>query len=162
MDHPLRLYHKWHRRSGRPWIAAAIPLSLAVILLAGCTPLPMPDNEPLRAAAPEFPARSGASEACDPTDVGVEVVHAAWAHVHERYPTQPWPNRVYLVGDYSAASPGASQSMHVVLCSNPTGFVWEGEVVWRLDCACCRVQVEGIRELFVTLPTAVAGPSEPQ
>ena len=160
MVHLIRLYRMCRRTTGRTLIAAAIPLSLALILLVGCTPLPMPYGEPPRVSTPELRASSDSAEPCEPPDVDVEVVHAVWAYVHERYPTQPWPNRAYLVGDHSAAPPCENQPMHVVLCSHATGFTWEGEALWRLDCECCRVQVEEIHEVFVAVSTEVTDPSE--
>jgi hypothetical protein len=92
-------------------------------------------------------------------DLDLEVVHAAWAYVHEHYPTQPWPNRIYLVGDRSAAPVYQAQYQHLVLCTHATGFVWEGEVAWRQECAGCRVEIEGIRELFVAAYAAVTAPN---
>ncbi len=43
--------------------------------------------------------RADSEELCRPPDVDTEILQAAWAYVHERYPMQPWPNDVYLVGD---------------------------------------------------------------
>lgn len=135
-----------------------IGVILAGILLAGCVlvPPPAPQTEPGRSA---ISARAGAQVSCEPPSADVEIVHAAWAHVHERYPAQPWPDEIYLVGDRDVPPPCTDQPAHIVLCSHATGFVWEGELAWSQACACCRVRVEGIRELFVALPGSDATPA---
>jgi hypothetical protein len=136
----------------------AIVLILAGMLLAGCILIAPPAEQTQRGLS-AVPPRLDSEVSCELPNVDVEIVHAAWAYIHERYPVQPWPDDVYLVGDRSAAPPCQDQPVHVVLCSHATGFVWEGDVVWNRSCACCRIQIAGIRELFVAMPASEVVPT---
>jgi len=167
--HPLPLYYPdalddaWGfapRRKLPPprMLFCLILLVLALSLPAGCA-LSIPPSALPSEVTPELPARTDAGELCRPPDVDAEILQAAWAYVHEHYPMQPWPNDVYLVGDRNAMPSRPVEPLHIVLCSHPTGFVWEGKVVWRLDCACCRVNTLEIRELFVAMPADVSASS---
>jgi hypothetical protein len=133
-------------------------LLLTISLSAGCA-FSIPPGALPPEATPELPEPVKSQAPCRPPNVDAEIVRAAWIYVHERYPAQPWPNDVYLVGDRSVTPPCQDQPVHIVLCSHATGFVWEGDVVWNRSCACCRVQVEGIRELYVAMPGANAIPT---
>jgi hypothetical protein len=145
---------------GTGFFFASVSIAAALLLCASCAlqaPSPVDVTSPV---VQQSASVASAEASCELRDL--EMLQAAWAYVRESYPTQPWPNRVYLVGERSAAAPLREQSLHVVLCSHATGFVWEGDVVWRSECACCRAQVEGVRELFVTTTTAVTVPGEDQ
>ena len=161
---PDALDDSWEFASRRKLSPPRVVLSLVLLVLAlslsaGCASSIPPSALPPE-VTPELPAHADAGELCRPPDVDAEILQAAWAYVHEHYPMQPWPNDVYLVGDRSAIPSRPVQPLHIVLCSHPTGFVWEGKVVWRLACACCRLQVEEIREVFVAMSTEVTGQSE--
>jgi hypothetical protein len=139
-----------HDISGRDSLADAIVLLLAAMLLAGCilVPPPVTQTEPERSA---ISAQPTAEISCEPPSADVEIMHAAWAYVHERYPAQPWPDDVYLVGDRNVASLCRGQPIHVVLYSHATGFLWEGDLVWSRSCPCCQAQIEEIRELYAAM-----------
>jgi hypothetical protein len=124
-------------------------LLAALLLVTGCTPSLRIIARPL-VSSPE-PSAAGSPEPCDAPDVDDQVVQAAWAYVHARYPAQPWPDDVYLPQDWTVIMASKRYLTHVVLCSHATGFVWEGEVAWHVPCACCRVDIDGIRESFVTI-----------
>jgi hypothetical protein len=129
-------------------------LIVGLLTAAGCTPV-------LRAVAlppvvPSIPLPTSPPEPCDLPDVDDQVLEAAWAYVHERYPAQPWPDTVYLPEEWIVHTATWRHLTHVVLCSHATGFVWEGEVVWYAPCTCCRVDVDGIRESFVVVAVPAA------
>jgi hypothetical protein len=138
---------------------AVTALVAALLITIGCAPLLRPMALP-RGATP-----AGSPEPCDLPDVDDQVLEAAWAHVHERYPAQPWPDTVYLPRDWTVVVASKRYLSHVVLCSHATGFLWEGEIAWHVECRCCRVDVDGVRESFVAIsapaaPTAARSPGD--
>jgi hypothetical protein len=139
-----------HRSPSVSDLLASAALVAVLLTAAGCTPLPRPVTPP-PAATP-----AGLPEPCDLPEVDDQVLEAAWAHVHERYPAQPWPDTVYLPGTRTVAIAPKHYLSHVVLCSHATGFVWEGEIAWHMNCNCCRVDVDGVRESFVAISVPAA------
>jgi hypothetical protein len=144
------------------FVFGVLAVLLATLLTAaGCAPslriiaLPPADTPGLPPA--------GSPEPCDTPDVDDQVLEAAWAYVHARYPAQPWPDTIYLPQEWTVVVASKRHLTHVVLCSHATGFVWEGEVAWHAACTCCRVDVDGIRESFVMVapPAASSTPRPP-
>jgi hypothetical protein len=129
----------------------------SVLILTGCMPLPR--TIALPSGAMPAPTPAGSPEPCNLPDVDDQVLEAAWAYVHERYPAQPWPDTVYLPQDWTVLIASRRYLSHVVLCSHATGFVWEGEVALHAPCACCRAEVDGIRELFVAIAAPAGTPT---
>jgi hypothetical protein len=148
----------FHQSSSLRAIPVLGLLVLTLSLSAGCA-FSIPSSAPPPEATPELPLPVKSQTPCWSPSVDVEIVHAAWTYVHERYPAQPWPDDVYLIGDRNITPPCQNQPIHVALCSHATGFVWEGDIVWNQGCACCRMQVEAIRELYVAMPGGEAVPT---
>jgi hypothetical protein len=137
-------------------VGAGFLFCAALLLAAGCAPLLKP------ATLPPTVMPAGSPEPCDLPDVDDQLLEMAWAYVHERYPVQPWPDTVYLPRDWTVAIASKRYLSHVVLCSHRTGFLWEGEIAWHVQCRCCRVDVDGVRESFVTVSApAAASPQSP-
>jgi hypothetical protein len=136
-------------------LLASAALAAVLLITAGCTPFLRP------VALPPAATPAGSPEPCDLPDLDDQVLEAAWAHVHEQYPTQPWPDTVYLPQHWTVVIASKRYLSHIVLCSHATGFLWEGEIAWHVQCGCCRVDVDGVRESFVAI-SAPAASSTPR
>ena len=128
------------------WLAVGL-LVMAAGLLAGCPTVAPP-------LAPAAPTPAAA-------DVEMTILQAAWDYVHARYPLQPWPDDIYILAGSAASVRGSEmRTSHVVLCSSATGFLWEGDVLWRTGCDGACVVVEGLRERYVAIAASVRAADE--
>jgi hypothetical protein len=148
-------------RAGLP-VLPSVAVLIAVLLLAACCSTFARTTSPSPRPTPG-PPPTGSDAPCALPAVGLQILEAAWAYVHERYPTQPWPDTVHLPGDRADLVTPERRIAHVVLCSHATGFVWEGDVAWRARCTCCRIDIDGVRESFVVLsaPDITTSPRAP-
>jgi hypothetical protein len=129
---------------------AAVMAVFSTLALAGCS-ASVSVTPPLALTAPT-PAAA---------DMESRVLRAVWDYVHTHYPLQPWPDKVYILPDQDFIAARGVKRIHVVMCRHATGFLWEGEVLWRAGCNGGCVVVEEVRECYIVLPPTATPELQP-